>query len=44
MRARKGVAAGLTVAIVLVGGVIAFAEKQQAKETDPYQNLGLSTA
>ena len=44
MRARKGLAAGLTVAMVLVGGVIAFAEKQQAKETDPYQGLGLSTA
>ena len=43
MGARKGLAAGLAVAMVLVGGVIAFAEKQEAKETDPYQNLGLST-
>jgi len=44
MRVRKGLAAGLTVAMVLVGGVMAFAQKEQAKETDPYQNLGLSTA
>ena len=44
MRVRKGLAAGLTVAMVLMGGVIALAQKQEAKEPDPYQNLGLSTA
>jgi Spy/CpxP family protein refolding chaperone len=44
MRVRKGLAAGLIVAMVLMGGVIAFAQKQEAKEPDPYQNLGLSTA
>jgi len=29
--------------MLLVGGTIAFAQKEGAKELDPYQNLGLST-
>ncbi len=43
MRIRTGVAGGLLAAMVLVGGSSFSAEKQQAKEPDPYQNLGLST-
>jgi predicted XRE-type DNA-binding protein len=29
--------------MLLIGGTIAFAQKEGAKEPDPYQNLGLST-
>ncbi len=43
MRIRTGLAVGLLAAMVLVGGSSFSAEKQQAKEPDPYQNLGLST-
>ena len=43
MRIRTGVAVGLLAAMVLVEGSSFSAEKQQAKETDPYQGLGLST-
>ena len=42
MRLREGLAVGLLAAMVLVGGPVAFAEKEAAKEPDPYQNLGLS--
>ena len=42
MRTRKGVAVGLLAVTLLVGGTVAFAEKEAAKEPDPYQNLGLS--
>jgi Spy/CpxP family protein refolding chaperone len=46
MRIRTGVTVGLLAAMVLVGGSSYSAEKQQAKEQakepDPYQNLGLS--
>jgi Spy/CpxP family protein refolding chaperone len=44
MRTRKGVAVGLLAVMLLIGGTIAFAQKEGAKEPDPYQNLGLSTA
>jgi len=43
MRPRKGVTAGLLAVMLLVGGTIAFAQKEGAKEPDPYQKLGLST-
>jgi Spy/CpxP family protein refolding chaperone len=43
MRLRKGVTVGLLAVMLLVGGTIAFAQKEAAKEPDPYQNLGLST-
>ena len=43
MRTRKGVTVGLLAVMALVGGTIAFAQKEGAKESDPYQNLGLST-
>ena len=42
MRPRKGVAVGLLAVMLLIGGTIAFAQKEGAKEPDPYQNLGLS--
>jgi Spy/CpxP family protein refolding chaperone len=43
MRTRKGVTVGLLAVMLLIGGTIAFAQKEGAKEPDPYQNLGLST-
>jgi len=43
MRIRTGLAVGLLAGMVLVVGSSFSAEKQQAKEPDPYQNLGLST-
>ncbi len=43
MRIGKGVAAGVLAAIVLMGGTSFSAEKEQAKQPDPLQNLGLST-
>ena len=42
MRVQKGLAVGLLAVTLLVGGTVAFAEKEAAKEPDPYQNLGLS--
>ena len=43
MRWQKGLAVGVLAAMVVVGGTVAFAEKEPAKEPDPYHNLGLST-
>ncbi len=43
MRIRRGLAVGLLAGMVLVGGSSFSAEKQEAKENDPYQKLGLST-
>lgn len=43
MRMWKGLAVGLLVALMAAGGTVASAEKEQAKEHDPYQKLGLST-
>jgi len=43
MRTRKSVTVGVLAVMLLVGGTITFAQKEGAKESDPYQNLGLST-
>jgi len=47
MRIRKGLAVGMSVVMLSVGGASAFAEKQRVKEkpkeADALQNLGLST-
>lgn len=42
MRPRKGLVTGLLMVLLLVGGAVAFAQKEQPKAPDPYQNLGLS--
>jgi len=42
MRGRNGLVVGLLVAMVVAGGTIAFAQKEPAKQPDPFQNLGLS--
>ena len=42
MRVQKGLAVGLLAVTLLVGGTVAFAEKEAAKEPDPFQNVGLS--
>ena len=44
MRAWKRLGIGLLTTTILIGGGIASAQKEQAKEPDPYQNLGLSAA
>ena len=43
MRAWKRLGIGLLMTTILIGGGIASAQKEQAKEPDPFQNLGLST-
>lgn len=43
MRAWKSVMVGLLATTMLIGGGVASAQKEQAKEPDPFQNLGLST-
>jgi Spy/CpxP family protein refolding chaperone len=43
MRAWKRLGIGLLAAMMLIGGGTAWAQKEQAKEPDPFQNLGLST-
>lgn len=43
MRAWKRLGVGVLAAMMLIGGGVASAQKEQAKEPDPFQNLGLST-
>ena len=43
MRAWKRLGIGLLTTMMLIGGGMASAQKEQAKESDPFQNLGLST-
>lgn len=43
MRAWKRLGIGLLAITLLIGGGMASAQKEQAKEPDPFQNLGLST-
>lgn len=42
MRAWKRLGIGLLTITMLIGGGMAWAQKEQAKEMDPFQNLGLS--
>lgn len=42
MRAWKRLGIGLLTTTMLIGGGIASAQKEQPKEPDPYQNLGLA--
>jgi Spy/CpxP family protein refolding chaperone len=42
MRAWKRLGIGLLTITMLIGGGTAWAQKEQAKEPDPFQNLGLS--
>jgi Spy/CpxP family protein refolding chaperone len=43
MRVWKKLGIGLLTTTILIGGGMASAQKEQAKEPDPFQNLGLST-
>ena len=42
MRAWKRLGIGLLTTTMLIGGGMASAQKEQPKESDPFQNLGLS--
>lgn len=42
MHAWKRLGIGLLTTAMLIGGGMAWAQKEQAKEPDPFQNLGLS--
>src|SRR5574337_2178897 len=42
MRVWKKLGIGLLTTPILIGGGVASAQKEQAKEPDPFQNLGLS--
>ena len=44
MRAWKRLGIGLLTTTMLIGGGMASAQKEQPKEPDPYQNLGLEAA